>query len=120
MSGEPNPSFWKRWRLWLSVLAAAWFVLIIYMMLPAIGVGSGVTEANGRRIVPGMPRAEVEAILGTPNPLPDLASKGEAFWDAHELLGFRYAKVHVTFDAGGQVAGTKVEGFWISPRWKFW
>src|SRR4051794_27901524 len=103
MSGESQRALWKRRRVWLGLVLAAWFALSVYGLLPHIGVGQGITNANGRRIVPGMARAEVEAILGVPNPLPNLARKGEAFWDENTLLGFRYVNIHVVYDAEGRV-----------------
>jgi hypothetical protein len=86
-------------------------------MLPHFGIGRGITEANGQRIVAGMSRSEVEAILGPPNPLPASARMGKFFWDNYTVSGFHYVAVSVTYDAEGRVADSRVSGFWSKPRW---
>jgi LmbE family N-acetylglucosaminyl deacetylase len=52
-----------RWSL-LAAMAGA-TILALYVML--IWLAKGVTEDNAHRIVTGMTRQEVEAILGPPN-----------------------------------------------------
>jgi len=104
--------------MWAAILVAGWLAVSAWLALPHFGLARGITEANFRRLSPGMTQAEVEAILGAPNPLPELARKGEAFWDANAMLGFRYVGIHVYYDSEGRVARKKVRGFWNSrpPR----
>jgi hypothetical protein len=120
MSADRKRSFLRGWRTWLGVAALACVLSAVYAMLPYLGIGSGITDANGERIAAGMTRSEVEAVLGAPNLLPNLARKGEAFWDNNAVLGFRYVAIHVVYDAEGRVVHTRVSGFWRSPTWKFW
>src|SRR4051812_25994072 len=116
MGAECRRSSVRR-RAWLGGGTLAGLLLTVYALLPYFGIGRGVTEANGRRIAAGMTRAEVEAVLGTPNPLADLAGKGEEFWDAGAALGCRYVAVRVTYDAEGQVVSARVSGSWRRPLW---
>ena len=65
-------------------------------------------EFKFRRITPGMSRAEVEAILGQPNPLPDLARTKQALWDNYCQFGTKYLSLHVNYDAHGEVKKTQL------------
>jgi hypothetical protein len=121
MKSEVQPAGWNRERLWLLMAVAVWIPLIVCVIFAQIGIRLNALEANSHRIVSGMTQAEVEAMLGAPNPLPDLARKREAFWDADAVLGFRYVSIHVAYNADGRVARTRVKGWWrSSPSWKFW
>ncbi|MBI3863733.1 MAG: hypothetical protein HY290_17730 [Planctomycetia bacterium] len=76
-----------------------------------------IREFNIGRIKAGMTQAEVEAILGQPNPLPDLKRKSQAFWDTHCQFGTKYLSLHVNYDADGIVESTQVSGFRRSSSW---
>ncbi len=120
MNADSRRSWLRRWRAWLFAIAMVWLLVAVYMLLPYFGMAQGITEANGRRIVAGMTRPEVEAVLGTPNPLPDLARKGKSFWDNNAVLGFRYVSIQVDYDSNGQVVDKRVNGSWRRPLWAFW
>ncbi len=120
MNADSRCSRLHRWRTWLFVAALVWLLVAVYMLLPHFGMAQGITEANGRRIVAGMTRPEVESVLGTPNPLPDLARKGKSFWDNNAVLGFRYVEIHVDYDSNGQVVDSRESGHWRRPLWAFW
>lgn len=81
---------------------------------------SGVSDANAKRLHPTMHQQEVEAILGSPNPLPGLGSKSEAFWDAYTYLGRRYVSIHVAYDGNKNVSRVDHNGFWTTRSWLYW
>lgn len=101
----------KRWLRWVGGAA----VLALLFALWFRDTGPALTWWNSQRVRTGMTQEEVEAILGPPNPLPDLRRKNEAFWDANAALGCRYVAVHVEYGADGRVARTRVSGFWRRP-----
>jgi hypothetical protein len=117
VSADHKRSLLRRWRTWVGGTAGVCLLGCVYALLPYFGIGQGITEANGRRIVAGMTRPEVEAVLGTPNPLPDLGRKSESFWDDNTLLGSRYVGIHVKYDPAGQVVNARVNSFWRRPLW---
>ena len=104
----------------MIVAVLLWLPVAVYMLLPHFGMAQGIPEANGRRIEVGMTRPEVEAVLGTPNPLPDLARKGESFWDNNAVLGCRYVSIHVNYDINGKVSDSRAKSFWRRPLWASW
>jgi hypothetical protein len=112
MTNGSNRAYLKRWVTWLGVVVLVGVVLSCFVWSLYLNRGRGVTGANGHRIVAGMARAEVEAILGSPNPLPDVARKGEAFWDETPWFGWRYVAIHVVYDADGRVVSTDVSDQW--------
>jgi hypothetical protein len=105
----------KRWRWWLGLAAGAWVTFSLWMLLPYVGLAPGISEANVRRIAVGMTQEEVEAILGPPNPLPDLQRAKEALWDTKTTFGYHYLAIHVEYDADGRVARTGVNDSWSKP-----
>lgn len=121
MNGPTRPAQRQR-RVTRRVyaFAALGIVLCVYTMLVVIGMGKGITEENGKRVKVGWSRADVEAILGKPNPLPELARKREAVWDSNAMLGLRYVSIHVAYNTDGTVSNTQVKGFWRKPTWAFW
>lgn len=100
---------------WLAVSVAALALLALWVSTLA-----RVTDRNGDRVRPGMHRRQVEAILGPPNPLPDLRRKGEAFWDAYTHAGRRYVGINVTYDRDGRVELVDDHGFWSARPWLYW
>jgi outer membrane protein assembly factor BamE (lipoprotein component of BamABCDE complex) len=82
-------------------------------MMPLVGLGTGITDANVSRVGTGMTRVQVEAILGRPNyPFQNLHRGEQSFWDAKTLLGVRYVSLLVDFDPDGRVVRAKPTGFW--------
>jgi hypothetical protein len=118
---SPNYKQWLRqhWRKCFGVAAFLCLLLAAYAIAPYFGFRAGITNANGNRIVANMTKPEVEAILGRPNPLPDLARKGESFWDENTVVGCYYVAIHVSYNHKGQVVGARVSGFWRRPLWLF-
>jgi hypothetical protein len=102
---------------WIQASGAGLFILGLCLLASS---RARVTEWTTSRIRAGMHRQQVESILGHPNPLPDLRSKGEAFWDGHTHLGRRYVCAHVVYDADGEVDQVETDGFWRARPWSFW
>lgn len=108
----PNPTTEKspRARRW-GPLSLRMFVVIMALLgtvsLWIVLDQLVLREFNMDRISAGMTQAEVEAILGPPNPLPDLKRNRQAFWDTHCHFGTRYCSILVQFAADGKVESTK-------------
>ena len=100
---------------WLGVGVATLSMLVLWASSFA-----RVTDSRVDRVQSKMYRQQVEAILGPPNPLPDLQRSGEAFWDAYTHFGRRYVSVHVAYDGKDRVRQVKKEGFWQVGRWLYW
>jgi hypothetical protein len=104
--------FGKRWRWW-ALLAAAVVVLLFFSSL--LWVGTGLTESRARRIIAGMTRQEVEAVIGQPHHIPDLERHNAAFWDSLTLFGCHYVSLTVYYDSEGKVDKTLVGTYWRDP-----
>ena len=109
--GKPLLGGRRRW--WVLAAAPVLAAVVAYLVLPWLE--EGVSLANGHRIAAGMTRQEVEALLGPPNHLPDLARTNAAFWDAYTTGGCRYVSISVQYDAEGRVSSKRVYTFWRSP-----
>ena len=102
----------------VAAVVAAW-----YLLAPP---ARGISTYHSRRIVPGMTRGQVEAILGGPAgdyrtpPLrpPDEALRAPLLLPAGECWQGDRHSVYVTFDARDRVAG--VTGFYPVPLRPSW
>jgi hypothetical protein len=103
---------------------AVWSWCVAAVLLVAVSIAAillwprkGCTEANIGAIGAGMPQVQVEAILGPPSQKPTL-NQGEAFWDAHCYLGFKYISVTFSYDADGMVKSKMFYEAWRNlPVW---
>jgi hypothetical protein len=82
----------------------------------ALGPRPGVTEANVRRIKPGMMKEEVEAILGGPGQWMGMDGRSHCRWVTYDWSG-PAGRVYVTFfswdsgSEGGHFLGSRRPGF---------
>ncbi|TWU10345.1 hypothetical protein Pla52o_57190 [Novipirellula galeiformis] len=104
------------YRMARIAAAAAVLSLLVLCCSPL----RGVSDAHAKRVRSAMSQQQVEAILGPPNPLPDLRRKGESFWDAFTHFGRRYVRVHVIYDSDGIVLSADSDGSWTTRPWLYW
>jgi hypothetical protein len=116
-----GPLLWlagRSLRFWISA-----FVVLVAIPVLTTALSWfwpwGLTTINAQRIVPGMTKAQVEEILGPPNPGNfELRRKKQGFWDAMPMLGFQYIAITVQFDADGNVESTiRLYDVWSYPQW---
>lgn len=103
-----NPGSVKppRPRRWIPLSLRAFVAFLVVLGLTSLWVALdelALREFKFRRITPGISRAEVEAILGQPNPLPGLVRTKEAFWDTYCQFGTKYLSLHINYKADGAV-----------------
>lgn len=79
------------------------------------GTANALLEINARRIEVGMTQAQVESILGPPNPLGEVTRRTQPLWDAGTLLGYRYVSLTVNYDRNGRVESKQIRASWTHP-----
>jgi hypothetical protein len=110
--------------VYLSGVGLALVALAFAVTDAALGPRPGVTEANVRRIKPGMLKGEVEAILGGPGQWMGMDGKTSWKWDYYDWSG-PAGRVRVTFGGphypwdsgkeGGHFLGSRRPGFVRRP-----